>query len=99
MNNLRTTCIQGQIGSFPVQPCLNCGEVHDRKNYLAFGKKCRKYSKMNHFAKVCLSKEKATRTRQMHMVEIEDDIIDSEFFVGTVEPDYNVNTIQQDKSE
>ena len=37
--------------------CKNCGNTHSRKECPAFGKKCRKCNRQNHFEKVCMQKK------------------------------------------
>jgi hypothetical protein len=50
--------------------CGNCGMVHDERNCPAFGKKCFKCEKMNHFARKCRGKNsKASQVNQSTEVE------------------------------
>jgi hypothetical protein len=38
--------------------CGKCGTQHEKRNCPAYGKKCRKCNKLNHFQKYCRSKRK-----------------------------------------
>ena len=44
----------------PRRPCGICGLVHNRKQCPAYGKRCHKCNKLNHFSKYCRSSNRTT---------------------------------------
>ena len=44
----------------PRRPCGCCGLVHNRKQCPAYGKRCHKCNKLNHFSKYCRSSNRTT---------------------------------------
>ena len=56
-------------------PCRFCGRKHDGKRQAcpAWGKKCNKCEKDNHFAKKCSLNSNSKQQKQVSMVEEEDD--------------------------
>ena len=59
--------------------CRNCGTKHKRKECPAYGKKCHRCQKLNHFKVMCRSK------KNVNMVERqEDSYLEETLFVGAV---------------
>ncbi|CAC5382216.1 unnamed protein product [Mytilus coruscus] len=61
--------------------CGKCGIQHEKRNCPAYGKKCRKCNKLNHFQKCCRSKRKV---HGLEECESNSDSNQDEFFVGSV---------------
>ena len=61
-----------------VNNCRYCTQTHARGNCPAFGKRCQKCNKRNHFAKCCLSKTRDVNTVENDVVKSSDEfVIDS----------------------
>ena len=63
--------------------CRNCGGQHAKKKCPAFGKKCSYCQKLNHWAKVCLTK-KDFRSKAIHTVDEDDDDDDIPIFIDAI---------------
>ena len=76
-----------------VQDCKYCGREHQKGKCPAYGEKCRKCGKMNHFSTKCMSKTKSTK-KPVRMVEEQSDS-ETEFYVDMVkannDEDWEVN--------
>jgi len=60
-----------------------CGRNHKINNCLAFGKKCNKCEKLNHFAKQCKSTKSESKINEIE---------EKEFFIGVVGENKNKNS-------
>lgn len=71
----------GKNVSIKAFSCSKCGSTHEKRNCPAYGKRCHKCKKMNHFQKYC----KAKSYRNVHGLE-EDSCSDCEenYFVGSI---------------
>jgi hypothetical protein len=71
--------------------CKNCGMQHAPRSCPAFGKKCNKCNKINHFAKVCrqtgnVHKRSSSRdNKTMHKSSEVNSVEHDEMFLGTLE--------------
>jgi transposase InsO family protein len=63
--------------------CKNCGNKHKRRSCPAFGKSCLYCKKKNHFAKVCMSKER--NPQGIHnIMDDKEETKEDELFVNTI---------------
>ena len=64
----------------PMYICNNCGKQHAKRQCPAYGQKCRKCGKFNHFAKFC----RGRRTVQSVATHEQEDSDSDSLFIGTV---------------
>uniref|UniRef100_A0A8C2B8P6 ribonuclease H n=1 Tax=Cyprinus carpio TaxID=7962 RepID=A0A8C2B8P6_CYPCA len=85
-----------------IQDCKYCGRDHQRRKCPAYGEKCKKCGKMNHFSSKCMSKTLSYATKKpIHMVEEHSDSDSEEMFIDMVKSNYgedwNVDLIINDR--
>ena len=82
-----------------IKNCKFCSYTHKRGSCSAYGKKCKKCSKLNHFAKCCPEKNKSVE--QVYCESSDSDqyyAADDTFFVGSVYIDTSTGTETQANS-
>ena len=65
----------------PQQPCRYCGEIHQTRQFSAYGKMCMECNKIGHFQKVCSSRSRLAKKMEQEVSQgyTEDDIENSEY--------------------
>lgn len=70
--------------------CSRCGTVHIPRNCPAYGQRCHKCNRLNHFASVCIARSVNLLEREQSQPS------DEEFFLGSVAKCLNVETSTDD---
>ncbi|XP_033095250.1 uncharacterized protein K02A2.6-like [Anneissia japonica] len=95
-NPKKFTYQKGTSSKPVIKNCQACGNTHERRKCKAYGTKCTKCGKMNHFPSVCRNTKQAThskqrRTPRTHQVEEdEDSSSESNFHLESVEAVNNI---------
>ncbi|XP_047037821.1 uncharacterized protein K02A2.6-like isoform X1 [Helicoverpa zea] len=67
-----------------INNCTRCGQTHEMNNCPAYGKKCFKCEKSNHFSNKCRNRGQRQTTKQQHVNVVEEGVDDNneDFFIG-----------------
>lgn len=71
--------------------CSRCGGVHKPRQCPAYGKKCAKCARPNHFASVCRSANKAVETLETHTDVTEERDESDGLFIGAIDSSTHTN--------
>lgn len=89
-----------QSGNEKIINCKCCGGSHEkwRESCRAFGKRCNRCGRENHFARQCKSKKQPTRVRQVDEKSLFDSSEDEVFTISSVSTD-KVGTMQDKRTD